>query len=87
MEKLSEKTQERKMRVKTWSTDIGGYLVTGRELSSNLSSFKKANMMICMDQITMFVMLFVWHTEPLKFHSPKKSKFEASYQFFLFLCI
>ena len=78
MEKLSEKTQERKMRVNTWSTDIGGYLLTGREFSSNLSTFKRANMMMCMDQITMFVMLFVWHTEPLKFHSPKKPTLNLS---------
>ena len=71
-EKLAEESQERKIIVKTWSPDIGGYLVTGREFSINLSSFRKAKMMICMDQITMFVMLFVWHTELLKFHSPVK---------------
>ena len=64
-EKVIAKIQERKMIVVTFSIEIGGYLLPGME-----SSFKKANMMMCMDQMAMLVMLLVWHTDLLKFHSP-----------------
>ena len=70
IERVKEKIHERKIVKVTISTDSRGYLPMGREAASTLSSFKKANMMMCMDQMAMLVMLLVWHTDLLKFHSP-----------------
>ena len=78
IERVKEKIHERKIVKVTISTDSRGYLPMGREAASTLSSFKKANMMMCMDQMTMLVMLFILHTELLKFHSPAENVFLKS---------